>query len=629
MRQMKQKISKRIALGTLVILVGTPVNLANAATDSSVSNAVTSSTSLSVASTSAMSIANRADDSSDTTATSQALQTSSTDTPVAESENATDESAAATSSSSSTSSTKQATKASTDAAPIASGTLGTVKWSIDPETNPTGTGNAYNVLHLGAGNFGSALTAYQAKGNSPWAAYNEKTMAIVVDGTITANAGTSYSYLFSGLASVSSITGLEKMSFTGVTNLDSMFWGDGALATISDLSNADFSSVTSMNGTFNGCSPLQTLNVSNWDVSHVTNMDTLFYNCGKLTTLDVSRWNVSNVTSMATTFGNCSSLAALDVSRWNVGNVASFRSVFLNCSGISSLDLASWQMKSGAATGSMLMNMSALRHLKLGTGTVITGAGLPTVSSTSPYNGKWVLQGTNQMYTSTELMAQYTGGTMAGDYYWASDATVTVKYVDESGTELHDSTMMYGAPGGSYTTTPLEIDGYQVVTTPTNATGTYQSGTSITVTYVYSPQGAAFSGLLTTFDFGKHPISSVTETYGLASKTGDLKIKSPGSTGWTLSAKLETPFKGKNTGTILNATLLYQDAAGVQTTIGTDQPAQLMTSTGTTNQEINVSGNWLNGTEGLKLKVPAGAVMYQDSYTGTVTWNLTNGVDNK
>ena len=62
--------------------------------------------------------------------------------------------------------------------------------------------------------------------------------------------------------------------------------------------------------------------------------------------------------------------------------------------------------------------------------------------------------------------------------------TVIVKYVDENGNEIATSTTKTGEVGESYTTTAKTISGYELVSTPTNASGTYKNGT-ITVTYKY------------------------------------------------------------------------------------------------------------------------------------------------
>ena len=64
--------------------------------------------------------------------------------------------------------------------------------------------------------------------------------------------------------------------------------------------------------------------------------------------------------------------------------------------------------------------------------------------------------------------------------------TVTVHYETEDGTVIKDPHQLTGDIDDTYTTTPEDIDGYKLVTTPANATGTFTKG-NIDVTYVYAP----------------------------------------------------------------------------------------------------------------------------------------------
>ncbi|MBR1691909.1 MAG: starch-binding protein, partial [Lachnospiraceae bacterium] len=78
----------------------------------------------------------------------------------------------------------------------------------------------------------------------------------------------------------------------------------------------------------------------------------------------------------------------------------------------------------------------------------------------------------------------YENGSLTEVVIEKEQGTVTVKYVDTNGTEIAASRNMSGDVGDSYTTSAATVSGYTLKTTPSNANGTYQSGT-ITVTYVY------------------------------------------------------------------------------------------------------------------------------------------------
>ncbi|CAJ1225264.1 mucus-binding protein [Levilactobacillus zymae] len=103
-------------------------------------------------------------------------------------------------------------------------------------------------------------------------------------------------------------------------------------------------------------------------------------------------------------------------------------------------------------------------------------------------------------YTLTSTPANATGtyGAAAIDvtYVYRKDATtpvtppvttgtVTVHYVDAQGNVLQAPTTLTGTVGDAYTTTAATIAGYQLTTTPANASGTYTAGNQ-DVTYVYT-----------------------------------------------------------------------------------------------------------------------------------------------
>ncbi|WP_239255857.1 MucBP domain-containing protein, partial [Listeria ilorinensis] len=68
--------------------------------------------------------------------------------------------------------------------------------------------------------------------------------------------------------------------------------------------------------------------------------------------------------------------------------------------------------------------------------------------------------------------------------YEKAQGNVTVMYKDEDGYELAEPSSMTGAIGDAYTTSPKEIEGYELKEVPDNATGTYTTEDQ-TVTYVY------------------------------------------------------------------------------------------------------------------------------------------------
>lgn len=68
----------------------------------------------------------------------------------------------------------------------------------------------------------------------------------------------------------------------------------------------------------------------------------------------------------------------------------------------------------------------------------------------------------------------------------ATKHKVTVHYQDETGKDLHVDTVLTGLPGEAYQTEALVIDGYKLVKTIGQSTGTYGEA-DLEITYVYAP----------------------------------------------------------------------------------------------------------------------------------------------
>ena len=90
--------------------------------------------------------------------------------------------------------------------------------------------------------------------------------------------------------------------------------------------------------------------------------------------------------------------------------------------------------------------------------------------------------------TPNNSTGKFTASTIIVTYVYskviAEEGTVVVKYIDEAGNEIATSTSQKGTVGTSYTTTAKTISGYELVSTPSNSSGNFTSGTII-VTYKY------------------------------------------------------------------------------------------------------------------------------------------------
>ena len=130
---------------------------------------------------------------------------------------------------------------------------------------------------------------------------------------------TSLSGFFATCGNITSITGLNLLDTSEVTDVSGMFYNCASLETI-DVSGFDTANITNMSSLFSGCSSLSSLNVSNFNTSNVTNMGAMFYGCSSLTTLDLSTFNVSKVTMMGGMFSTCTNLNTLILDNWDFGN---------------------------------------------------------------------------------------------------------------------------------------------------------------------------------------------------------------------------------------------------------------------------------------------------------------------
>ena len=109
------------------------------------------------------------------------------------------------------------------------------------------------------------------------------------------------------------------------------------LTTITDLEYLNTSEVTNMGYMFYYCNALTALDLSSFNTANVTDMNNMFYYCSSLTTLDLSSFNTANVTDMKTMFCGSSKLTSLDLTKFNTQNVTNMSEMFLNCSGLTTV----------------------------------------------------------------------------------------------------------------------------------------------------------------------------------------------------------------------------------------------------------------------------------------------------
>ncbi|MCQ2256336.1 MAG: DUF285 domain-containing protein [Bacteroidaceae bacterium] len=176
--------------------------------------------------------------------------------------------------------------------------------------------------------------------------------------------------LFQGYSKVESITGLDKVDFSEVTDMSSMFNGCNALESDDfDLSSFNTSKVTRMSNMFRDCKKLKRINLSSFNTSNVTQMNNMFRMCNDLTSsgLNLSNFNTSKVTTMLGMFIGCNTLESLDLSNFDTQEVTDMSYMFYGCSGLKSSGfiLSSFNTSKVTTMEAMFYNCQKLNYLNL------------------------------------------------------------------------------------------------------------------------------------------------------------------------------------------------------------------------------------------------------------------------
>ena len=174
--------------------------------------------------------------------------------------------------------------------------------------------------------------------NDPdWGGENELfacVQEVVFDPSFAGARPTSTYSWFTSMFLIESITGLNYLNTSEVTNMSKMFAGCNQLTSL-DLSHFNTSKVTDMSSMFYGCSSLTSLDLSSFNTSKVTDMGGMFSNCSSLTSLDLSSFNTSQVTNMGSMFYQCTNLKTIYVGYdWSTAAVTYSIAMFYNCTSL-------------------------------------------------------------------------------------------------------------------------------------------------------------------------------------------------------------------------------------------------------------------------------------------------------
>lgn len=156
-------------------------------------------------------------------------------------------------------------------------------------------------------------------------------------------------------------------SFKDARLKDCSWWFSGfrGLTTITHLEYLNTSQVTNMQYMFSNCESLEALDLSTFNTENVTSMSNMFYYCKSLKSLNLSSFNTSKVTFMGSMFSDCESLTALDLSSFNTENISNYGYMFQRCTSLTTLDLSSFNSKEILNTSFMFTGCIALKTIDI------------------------------------------------------------------------------------------------------------------------------------------------------------------------------------------------------------------------------------------------------------------------
>ena len=212
------------------------------------------------------------------------------------------------------------------------------KWAYVVKSDDGGTITFYYDTQM-ANRGGNVWGIDKRKVGGPiWTCDSVVTQA-VFDPSFAEYRPTSTSDWFVELSALESISGLQYLNTSDVTDMSGMFAYCKSLTSL-DLSGFNTENVRNMDSMFGLCESLTSLDVSGFNTENVKNMNSMFYLCYSLTSLDVSGFNTENVMYMSSMFSSCNSLTSLDVSCFNTANVKSMYMMFSSCHSLTSLDVS-------------------------------------------------------------------------------------------------------------------------------------------------------------------------------------------------------------------------------------------------------------------------------------------------
>ena len=239
-------------------------------------------------------------------------------------------------------------------------------------TSTTLTFKYFTSDNLGSLNFKHIAIVNNERTVQDVCTYYDCIKNIVFDESFKKYAPTSLRNFFKNCKALETISNLENLNTTKVTDMSYMFNGCNNLSSL-DLSYFNTTNVTDMSGMFYNCKKLSLLDLTNFNTAKVTNMSYMFNGCSALTSLDLTKFNTANVTNMSGMFYNCQDLSSLNLSKFNTENVTKMYSMFNGCPVLTSLDLTNFNTAKVTDMSYMFYGCSTLQTIYVSDNFVVTG----------------------------------------------------------------------------------------------------------------------------------------------------------------------------------------------------------------------------------------------------------------
>ncbi|WP_278552678.1 SLAP domain-containing protein [Companilactobacillus farciminis] len=241
---------------------------------------------------------------------------------------------------------------------IAEGTQGTTPWKIDAD----------GILHLGtasettafddndattnrlvSGESSASTSTSSATPSSPWDNYANNINTISFDGNVTAS--DNMNHMFANLNNLTTINNIDKLDMSNTSNASGMFMND---AKLTDIVSSNNTSHTSGNYDFTAMNFGMLKDTSDMFLNNLSVKTITFPN-----TVDTKGNTLKKVTNFNYMFKNNISLTNIDMKNWQFspyGDTITMLGMFQNDYSLDSLNLRSWYMPDSVITGDSSLN---------------------------------------------------------------------------------------------------------------------------------------------------------------------------------------------------------------------------------------------------------------------------------